>query len=65
MDVVSVVRVVLFNIYKIYKRFFLFTVDGGGGDRFEVLKLKYFNFCVIGIFKTFKTSEMELFAESC
>ena len=35
-DLFSVVRVILFNIYKIYKRFFNF--QGG----FEVLKLQYF-----------------------
>ena len=35
-DLFSVVRVILFNIYKIYKRFHLF--EGG----FEVLKLQYF-----------------------
>ena len=36
MDPVLVFRVALFNIYKIYKRFFIF--QGG----FEVLKLQYF-----------------------
>ena len=35
-DLFSVVRVILFNMYKIYQRFYLF--QGG----FEVLKLQYF-----------------------
>ena len=35
-DLFSVVRVILFNIYKLYKNFHLFQ------ERFEVLKLQYF-----------------------
>ena len=35
-ELLSVVGVILFNIYKIYKRFYLFK------GRFEVLKLQYF-----------------------
>ena len=37
LDLFSVGRVVLFNIYKIYKRLYIFQGD------FEVLKLQYFN----------------------
>ena len=35
-DPFSIIRVILFNIYKKYKRFYLFQ------GRFEVLKLEYF-----------------------
>ena len=62
-DLFSVVRVVLFNIHKIYKRFYIF--QGG----FGVLKLQYFKLlCVLPLSETYseptQTSEMELSLES-
>ena len=57
-----VVRVVLVNTYKIYKRFYDFQRD------FEILKLQYINLlCVLPLSEAYsepsQTCEMELFAE--
>ena len=55
--VVSVVRIVLFNIYKIYKRFYIFQ----GSYNIS-------NLCALPLSKAYikptQTSKMELFAES-
>ena len=67
-DLFSVVRVILFNIHKkIQTFFFIFQgeVGGEGGGGEEGLKFQnhnILNFCVRGIFRTYQTSEMELFA---
>ena len=55
--VVSVVRIVLFNIYKIYKRFYIFQ------GSYNIL-----NFCALPLSEAYskstQTSKMELFAGS-
>ena len=46
-DLLSIVMVILFNIYKIYKCFYLFQGE------FEVLNYNILGFCVRGVFRTF------------